>query len=462
MKRLMRRCVILLPLFICSLACHGLTVEDSEAIGLPMVIINTVDAEEPTCDYVEPPVGGGSLSIANATKVPGSLIIKQGEQVLYESGDYVKGESGMTVRIRGNTSAYLPKKPYKVKLQKKADLLLRDDDNKYKDKDWLLLKDGDITINNMIGFMVNELVGLQWTPSYKYVELIMNGDYRGIYMLCESVKRNTDCRIDVDKDGLIAEYDAYWWNEDVYLDSSIMNLFKYTFKYPEDGDMTEEILDAIKTSLYEMESSIVGGDYAKHWDVNSLVKWVLAQDILGNSDGWGSNIYFTKYSLSDESKYKMANLWDFDMIMNTLDRFSSSHTKWIYEYLTSDEDFMKLYKEKWVTEGRGICEGAIKSLQTFKESQVASDLEVAREQDAKRWDVEYTALSSDIENSIKWFESRLQWMNSKVGEAEVTSIEKIYQNSPNGVTPVFNLKGQRVSPNKQGLYIMNGRKFICN
>lgn len=206
----MRRYVVLLPFFILSLACHGLAIEDPEVVGLLTMYINTVDCVEPTCDYVEPPVGGVSLSIANATKVPGSLVIKQGEKILYDSGEYIKGLSGMTVRIRGNTSAYLPKKPYKIKLQKKADLLSRGDDKKFKDKDWLLLKDGDITINNMIGFMVNELVGMPWTPSYKYVELVMNGDYRGVYMLCESVKRNPECRIDVDKDGMIAEYDAYW------------------------------------------------------------------------------------------------------------------------------------------------------------------------------------------------------------------------------------------------------------
>ena len=39
----------------------------------------------------------------------------------YDSGDYVDGESGMTLKIRGNTSAWQLRKPYKIKLQKKAD-----------------------------------------------------------------------------------------------------------------------------------------------------------------------------------------------------------------------------------------------------------------------------------------------------------------------------------------------------
>lgn len=241
-----------------------------------------------------------------------------------------------------------------------------------------------------------------------------------------------------------------------------MSLFKYTFKYPEDDEMSEEQLEAIRSSLYEMENSIIGGTYNKYWDVNSLVSWVMAQDILGNIDGWGSNIYFSKSSLSNESKYKMANLWDFDMIMNTPDRFSSSHTKWIFEFLSTDEVFLNYYKEKWMAEGKAICEGAIRRLQTFKESHMAFALEVAREQDSKRWEVEHIPLSLDIENAVTWFEDRLQWMNSSVGEAQVATIEKNPLLDSNANLPVFNLNGHRVNPNRRGFYIINGSKHLHN
>lgn len=459
----MKRFGILFSLsVICSLACHGLTTEYDTYNELPIVFINTVNAEEPTCDYVEPPEGGVSLSIANATKVPGTLTIKQGDKILYESGTYIKGESGMTVKIRGNTSAYLPKKPYKIKLQKKADLLTRGDNHKYQDKDWLLLKSGDVDLNTTIGFKVNELVGIQWTPAYKYVELVMNGDYRGIYMLCESVKRNPDCRIDIGKDGFIAEYDAYWWNENIYLDSSIMSLFKYTFKYPDEENMTEDMLGAIKSSINSMENSIMDRDYDNYWDVNSLVSWVIAQDILGNSDGWGSNIYFTKYCLSNETKYKMGTLWDFDMVMNTTDRFSSSHTKWIFEFLSSDENFMKLYREKWISIGGNICLSVINWLKEFKDSNIAIALDTARRKDAVRWDGEYNQLSDDVDKAMEWFRNRLQWMNMTIGEADVSSIDlSVVHKGERDDTAVYNLQGQKVSQRHRGIiYIVNGKKYI--
>ena len=75
-------------------------------------------------------------------------------------------------------------------------------------------------LNTLVGLKVNELIEMQWTPQYCFVNLMINGDYRGIYILTESVKRDIDCRLNVDKTGYIIEYDAYWWNEDVYFESS--------------------------------------------------------------------------------------------------------------------------------------------------------------------------------------------------------------------------------------------------
>ena len=122
-------------------AAQSMFSDDSiQALGLPVVAIETVGGEEPTCEYVNHPEGMAGYGTRNATKVPGRLTITLGEDTLYDSGPYVKDSSGMRVRIRGNTSAWPPKKPYKVKLERSADLLLRGDEESYADKDWLLLR----------------------------------------------------------------------------------------------------------------------------------------------------------------------------------------------------------------------------------------------------------------------------------------------------------------------------------
>ena len=52
-----------------------MTLSEIIALGLPVLYVETVDHEEPTCDYVTAPPGAMSSSIANATKVPGRLIV---------------------------------------------------------------------------------------------------------------------------------------------------------------------------------------------------------------------------------------------------------------------------------------------------------------------------------------------------------------------------------------------------
>ena len=70
------------------------------------------------------------------------------------------------------------------------------------------------------GEAIADAVGMEWTPDYCYVMLYVNGDYRGLYVLSESVSRGTgegeeQWRVNVNKDGYLFECDAYWWNEDI-------------------------------------------------------------------------------------------------------------------------------------------------------------------------------------------------------------------------------------------------------
>ena len=120
------------------------TIDDMRKMNIPIVIVNTLNEETPTCDFAHAPEGQDGITSINQTKIPARMYIILKNDTLYDSGEYEDRVSGLTIRIRGNTSAYdYPMKPYKLKLQKKADLLLRGD-KKYKDKDWLLLNDSKL------------------------------------------------------------------------------------------------------------------------------------------------------------------------------------------------------------------------------------------------------------------------------------------------------------------------------
>ncbi|MBR2084385.1 MAG: CotH kinase family protein, partial [Muribaculaceae bacterium] len=241
-------------------------------------------------------------------KVPGRMTIYQRidgvDSLMYDSGDYEKDVSGMTIKIRGNSSAYYDKKPYKIKLQKKRDLLFRGDESTYKDKDWVLLRDE--YLRTMAAFKVSRMVGMVWTPAHHYVIVVLNGVYRGVYLLCESVDRNPDCRLNVDKNmGFIFECDIYWWNEAVYVNSVDSPVYNYTFKYPDEDEITPEQLAYMQWLVSAYEASLTTPRYPDWIDVTSFAAWILVHDIEGTKDGGGANRYYTKQDTTSASKIVM-------------------------------------------------------------------------------------------------------------------------------------------------------------
>lgn len=148
-------------------------------------------------------------------------------------------------------------------------------------------------------------MGLQWTPQGEYVNVIVNREYFGFYFLSESVERNDKCRINVDKKtGFIFEFDTYWWNEKLYVQSPILTTKSqnYTFKYPDSDDITDEQLEYFTQMIYQVENSLLNGTYPEYLDVESFAAWMLAHDLLGNWDSGGSNMYLTKYDNTFQSK----------------------------------------------------------------------------------------------------------------------------------------------------------------
>ena len=241
-------------------------------LGMPLMEITTVNGEIPSFVGITHPQGANGKTITQVTKVLGRITITIGNEIVYDSGDYEEDLSGMKISVRGNASAWdYDPKAYKIKLEKKADLLRRGNEKKYKDKHWVLLR--DLELRCTFGFMVNSLMGLQWTPASEHVNVFLNGRYLGLYLLTESVRRNPDCRLNVDKTGFVFEYDQYWWNSDLYVESSLDGEpLNYTFKYPKPEEITTEQLDYFKEMVDKMEQSINDGTYPEYIDMDSFTR----------------------------------------------------------------------------------------------------------------------------------------------------------------------------------------------
>lgn len=101
----------------------------------------------------------------------------------------------LQIRGRGNyTWTGFDKKPYRLKLDKKQPLL-----GMPKSKHWALLAHADDNkgfLRNIAGFQLSRLLGLPWTPEDEPVEVVLNGDYIGLYFLTETIRIDKD-RVDI-------------------------------------------------------------------------------------------------------------------------------------------------------------------------------------------------------------------------------------------------------------------------
>lgn len=362
--------------------------EQIHNLGLPVIEIYTDNGIEPSCDKIDPPAHAIGQGITNADKVPAQLIKYVDGNEVYNSGLYVKGESGITIKVRGNTSARCDKKPYKIKLQKKADLLQRDNPENYSDKNWLLIKDD--SLRALAGLKVSEILGMQWTPSCEYVNVILNNDYKGVYLLIESVSRNSKCRLDVDETGYLFEFDAYWWNEPYYVQSPtpLWTMMHYTLKYPEPEDIGGDRKSEFERIINEFEGSLKSGDYPKYIDVNSCAKWLLCHDILGNGDPCGTNVYLTKFD-NMESKLQMECLWDYDRILEMKDDWSRQHICGVFCFgpLLSDKSliFLNEYYQIWEDVKETAFDDVLSYLQKFTQTVDYENLSRSLILDNDRW-----------------------------------------------------------------------------
>lgn len=387
---------------------------DLLSLGLRVMVVNTVDGEEPTFDKVSAPNGCMGQGITNATKVPGRVMIYNPDgTVSYDSEEYVAGESGMTIKVRGNTSAYESRTSFKIKLQKKGDLFCRGD-KKYNDKNWALLVDN--TMKHRNGMWMNELMGMDWTPAFEYINVLFNDVFRGTYLLVESVERNSDCRIDVSKTGFIVELDPYWWNENgQYVPSSFSPNFNYTFKYPDYEDMDESGLAYAAASMANLEKSLKDGSCEQFVDTESLACWILGHDILGTLDSGGSNMFFSKYDNTDESVIRCPMMWDFDTCERTDSTWSRTHTDMVYKIMfdpSVNRSFIEKYLDIWDHKGKYLCEEMLVRINDYQGSleSIAFDASIAKFNPRLPFSIECS------ERSIEWYSKRQQWLEEAMLE----------------------------------------------
>lgn len=259
--------------------------------NLPTVIINTENAQE---------------IVSKENEISSNVYI------ISENGTNLLSTSETGVRGRGNASwDQFPKKPYRLKFKSKQSPL----GAPASAKKWTLISNysDKSLMRNILAFEASRRFGQAYTPYCHPVDVIVNGEYRGCYQLCDQVEA-AEGRVPA-KDGYLIEIDAYAWKE-----VSAFWSWKgtpVTIKHPDEDDITDAQRNHIESFFNQMETAALGSDftdpekgYRKYLDLESFLRNLLVGDFCGNTD-----LLWSVYMYKDAADGKLYTgpTWDHDL-----------------------------------------------------------------------------------------------------------------------------------------------------
>ena len=275
-------------------------------------------------------------------------------------------ESGMQIRGRGNSTwLNFPKKPYKIKLSKKASIF-----GMSKNKDWALLANysDKSLLRNTVALKLSQILGMSWTPGCFNVDVYLNGNYIGSYDFCEHkevAKHRVD--IDVEAGDCYLEIEAKK-DKPVWFDTKRMNI-PIMFSEPEtpSDDLVREVrnyIDGFETALTSSYFADPRKGYASYVDVDSFAKNFIIQELSKNID---ADLFKSLFLVKRKGgKLEFYHVWDFDLALGNCNylnghaQVSNGPTGWYilnhsqegintgwYHYMFKDPAFRSKVKEIW-------------------------------------------------------------------------------------------------------------------
>ena len=391
------------------------------ASGLPIVKIKTNQVVGPAMDkdsYVE-----GSLEI-----------IGDGDfESLEETTMKIKGRGNSTWWIckDAGAGAVVGKCPYQVKFGDKTSVLGMPEDKK-----WVLLaeKSDKSMIRNKIARYMGELSDLEYTPNAEYIELFINEDYQGTYLIGQKVEESKN-RVNIGDEGYLIEIDTDANNridpDDIIFKPTIWSSIHkdgvFNIKDPnieydsEEFKFIENYINQFESNLYSDDFNNPDTGYKSYIDDDSLIDWFLINEIAKSVDArWYSSIYF---SYVPGEKIKMGPIWDFDLSYGNLnysdaqytDGFHVKQNNWI-DKLYQDGEFVEKVKNRYSYYYSKL--GDIKN----KIDEFAKYIDKSQKANFERWDilgvyvwpnpVYDLTYEQEVERLENWIEERMNWLNS--------------------------------------------------
>lgn len=280
------------------------------------------------------------------------------------------------IKIRGNSSAGFDKKQYKLDFVESAQNPVQVD---YEvmgmpaESDWVLngpYLDKSLMRNYMMYNLAGEIMD-DWSPNVRYCEVILNGEYQGLYLMIESVKEGKN-RVNVgDEVALKSGQTGYLVvrERDGQTPTRLDNFGTYTYitqnelgvKYPNPALITpqqanyiERDISAFEKALYSLDYDHVKYGYASWIDLDSFVDYWVINEFSSNLDAGKFSTYAYK---NIRGKLTMGPVWDFNnsfgLYVDVPMDFHMQSKPW-YVMLMKDENFTQRIIDRYRELRKGI------------------------------------------------------------------------------------------------------------
>ena len=287
----------------------------------------------------------------------------------------------LEIRGRGNMTWLAAKKPYRIKLSKKAPLL-----GMKSNRHFALLADAydHTSMRNELAEFFGGWSSLEWTPAVEHLEVVLNGDYIGLYTLVEVVRIDDD-RVQSEQ---LFEVDWRWENEGTEQGFRTTEGVGVVLKEPEEASSEE--FESARELVQNFEDALMGDDfadpehgYAQHIDLDSWVDWYLIEELMLNADAFISSTYM---SVGADGKLRLGPMWDHDLTFGQGSGVGPEQRyigqRWWHVWIVrmlSDPAFVDRLRARWL-ELRPMVEAAQQRVAVL-----APYLSAAAAESHKRW-----------------------------------------------------------------------------
>lgn len=354
----------------------------------------------------------------------------------------------LEIKARGNwTRIGFSKKPFKLKLGTKQSLL-----GMTKSKHFAILAHADDTwgyLRNFIGFNLGKRIELPWTPAQQPVEVVINGDYRGLYFLTESIRVGDDRIMITELDdnvsdpalvsgGYLVELDNYDGDNQIRMEEKVapgviipyIDELRITWDTPEEYS---ELQKRFITDQFSAMNDAVGAVDDALWsymDLDDAARYYIVEEIISHTESYHGSTYLFR-DRGEGQKWHFSPLWDCgNAFSGPTDDYFYQHgmygNTWIPSMRQSSKFNDKVYST-WLWFMQNQYPGLIDDIDSYVEH-----ISAAAKADRNRWYnqpipdggqevADNSDMASKRDQAVRHLEAKIEWLKQQWGDFNTDS-----------------------------------------